>query len=109
MRVEIIRAPGDRRAPDIVDELCTSDACALKRGQNYLDANCANVIEYDIDVDPLDDMPAPGDTVGIQDSSLGQSFTAKVQGYVISVSAMDSAAPLAVSTSLQIERRVIDE
>ena len=109
MNVEIVREPGDKRAPDIVDDLCTTDACAIKRGQNYLDENGSGVKEYDLDVAPLDAMPAPGDLVGIQDSSLGQAFEGKVLGYMIVVSAMTDTAPLVVETTLQVERRMADE
>jgi hypothetical protein len=109
MKVEIIREPGDVRAPDIVDELCTTDACAIKRGQNYLDENGSDRIEYELAIAPLDDIPSPGAIVGIQDASMGQAFEAKVTGYTLSVTAMSGTSPLTVNTTMQLERSMQNE
>ena len=109
MNIEIIIGDGDKRAPDIVDELCTMDSCGIKRGKNFLTENGLDVIEYDLEVAPLETIPAPGSPVILQDSSLGKSFTAKMTGYVLTYSGMNGNNPVVAGTSLHIERRVAED
>ena len=73
------------------------------------DQNSESKIEYDLEINPLDTMPAPGDIVTIQDSSLGQSFTGKIQGYTLEVIGMKQETPLIVNTTLQVERNTGNE
>jgi hypothetical protein len=40
--VTVQRKPGDRPGPDITDQLLTSDAVAIERGRNEIDAVCSN-------------------------------------------------------------------
>ena len=40
--VTVQRAPADKQGPDISDPLLTSDAAAVERGRNEIDAACSN-------------------------------------------------------------------
>jgi len=109
MNVEIILGDGDKRAPDIVDELITTDACAIQRGRNHLYENSDGTIEYELEIAPLLTNPLPGSKITVYDSSLGAEFESKVLGYMLTVENMNGANPAAIKTSLQIERQAEDE
>jgi hypothetical protein len=40
--VTVQRAPADKQGPDISDNLLTSEAAAVERGRNEIDAVCSN-------------------------------------------------------------------
>jgi hypothetical protein len=104
MRVEVIRAPGDKYAPDIIDELCTADNVGRERGRNYLDENGFDKALYELSLSPVAVMPATGITVAVADASLGETFRGKLIGWSITVSQHTADAPVSIQTQLSIER-----
>jgi hypothetical protein len=104
MKIEVIRGLGTKRAPDIIDELCTTDACGIKRGQNFLDEFGGNKKAYELEVAPMTTLPTISAMVGVQDASLGRYFSAKVTGLTLSVEGKTETTPLTVTTKIMLER-----
>lgn len=51
--VTVQRDPANRRGPDISDPLITSEAVAVERGRNEIDANCSQRQLVTLDVMPV--------------------------------------------------------
>ena len=72
------RHGGDSPGDDIVDPLISTDAVALARGRNELDARAGNKQDVTYNMIPVAGV-LPGTFVEVFEVSTGQSFRAKVK------------------------------
>jgi len=100
------RGEGDRLAPDpIVDNLCNAQAPAVNKGKNYLyDAGFEKKF-YDISM-PFRNVSC-GNTIEVQDVTLGQIFRAKVGS--VRISAAVSSDSVNIREDIKIERSLTGE
>lgn len=98
--VIVERPPSDRQGPDISDPLITSDAVAVERGRNEIDAACSNR-EVVSSAGPLSGYVRPGTLVEVADSER-QTWRGMVKSSSIVVS-MDGET-FTADINLQIER-----
>jgi len=105
MKLMIKREAGDRLAPDpVVDSLCNAQAPALSRGQSYLYTNGFDKKFYNVNTSFL--AGACGDTVEMQDTSLGEIFKAKLNSWSIKASIQNNG--IIIKQNIKIERSLIE-
>jgi len=101
MKVRVFRKSGDKEYPEIiVDELCTTEAVGKQKGLTFLYDNL-NKLVYEMNV-RYTNVLSPNDIVFIDDSSIGESFYARITSVNINVSREDSA--LMIDQNITIER-----
>ncbi len=105
MKLMVKRDAGDRLAPDpVVDSLCNAQAPALSRGQNYLYENGFDKKFYNVNISFMGG--ACGDTIEVQDTSLGKIFKAKLNGWKIQASIKNDG--IIIKQNIRIERSLIE-
>lgn len=101
MKIKLYRKTGDKEYPEIiVDELCTIESAGKAKGLTFLYDNLNKLI-YEINV-RYDKVLHPNDIVFIDDSSIGESFYARITAININVSRDDSA--LMIEQTITVER-----
>ena len=101
MKVRVYRKSGDKEYPEIiVDELCINESIGKQKGLTFLYDNLDKSI-YEMNV-RYDKILHPNDVVFIDDSSIGESFYARITSINIDVSRDDSA--LMINQNITIER-----
>ena len=105
IRVIVTRSPGDKEAPEIINELMTTENCAKEHGRNFLDENGFSKSNFDFEL-PFRDVPLSGKTALISDAQIGTTFKGKITGWSISVSAMSDKNPIVIRTDISVERSI---
>ena len=102
MKIKVYRNSGDNESPDmLVDELCTTEAVGKQKGLKFLYDNIDRMI-YELDI-RYAGIINPNDVVYIDDTSIGESFYARVKSISISGSTNPS---LDISQNLVVERYI---
>jgi len=102
MKVRVYRKSGDLEYPEILmDELCTSEAVGIEKGKCFLYDKGMNKLVYDMEV-RYTGLLNPNDIVFIDDSSIGESFYARVKS--ISISGQSNNGVFDISQNITIER-----
>jgi len=105
MKVRVYRKTGDLEYPEIlVDELCTSESVGIEKGMCFLYDNIDKLV-YDMEV-RYSGLLKINDVVFIDDSSLGESFYARITGISISGDMNDGSYVL--TQTLTLERSLDD-
>lgn len=98
IQVLVTRYAGDRRGPDISDALITSEAVAIERGRNEIDA--ANPDRLRIEVaTPYLDWWAPGGMTRVIDA--GGGLSGKITAWGMTVSIDPSGYQAAVNLTVE--------
>lgn len=100
--VIVERPPADKQGPNIVDKLITTNAAAIERGRNEIDANCSSR-ELIKTSSPLDGFIYTGRLIEVSDSEL-QAWRGMIRSSVINISADNNS--FETQTNLTIERIV---
>jgi hypothetical protein len=101
MRVEVIRLPGDRQGPDVVDALLTTEAAGLARGRGEIDYHGTSRV-LEATSGPLLPWLAPGSPVEVQE--LGRSYRGLVREYMVTIEIEDNQ--YSAATTLNVEREL---
>jgi len=103
--VYVTREPGDKEAPEIINELMTTETCAKEHGRNFLDENGFSKSNFDIEL-PFRDVPLSGKTALVSDAQIGETFKGKITGWSMKISAMTDSSPIRIRTNISIERSI---
>lgn len=108
MRVTVSRGAGDKKAPEIlIDPLCTRHDVATERGRTYLYDNGFTKRIYTISI-PYRGEVYPGMEYAIHDSTLGESFVARVTAHNVSMQ-QDGNGKLTIRSVLTVVRSMVNE
>jgi len=106
MKVRVYRNSGDKEYPEIlVDELCVTESVGKQKGLTFI-YDSLDKSKYEMNV-RYDKILHPNDIVFIDDSSIGESFFARITAINISVNRDDSA--LMIDQTITIERYLDNE
>jgi len=107
MKVIVRRSTGDKQSSEaIVDVLCNTLTPAVARGQNYLYQEGFDKLLYDL-VIPFRAPLICGDTVQMDDASIGESFKSRLSGWSISADLQNDT--IQIDQQLSLERSIVDE
>ena len=98
--VRVVRQPGDKPAPDIIDPLCTTNQVAIERGRVFLDSNYRNKVAIDGN-GPFFEWLPPGKLADIIDHELG-SYSSQIISSNISI--VRNEYDFQVDVNLKLER-----
>jgi len=104
MKIDVIKKPGDKRAPDIIDELCTTDAVGLQRARNFLTEQGTNKKIFTLDLFSNENSIETGQTITILDESIGVPVSGKCTSWSISVSGITGGAPASMTITTTVEQ-----
>lgn len=103
MRIEVVRHPGDRRGPDIVDALLTTEQAGIERGRQEIDRNCSNRMIENGNCPQLDYM-ATGSLVSVTNAR--GSYRGKLKSWALTIDIDQEGREFSVATSITIEREM---
>lgn len=107
MKVLVQRGAGDKQASEtLVDELCNTLIPAVAKGQNFLYQEGFDKLLYDIEI-PFRFPLLCGDTVEVNDISIGECFKSRLSSWSIAVVLTEDTVQ--IDQQLSLERSVIDE
>jgi hypothetical protein len=101
MKIDVMRAPGDKRGPEIVDALLVTEEACRARGTQEIDANATNrVIERGNC--PLHSYMETGSLVNVT-NDLG-SYRGKLKSYAFTIDI--NGAEFSCTSAVTIEREM---